>query len=131
MENVDSIIGLVRKLIKAENERDKIIVELILSKNFIAIMRANGEEQNREELLKRIENPTNTNINRQFKGGRNIIPSSKKFGVIESIIMTTDKEKPNDMPKLFRNIHVFVKEDKWRCIYWEVNEIKDEIKDEP
>ena len=131
MENVDSIIGLVRKLIKAENERDKIIVELILSKNFIAIMRANGEEQNREELLKRIENPTNTNIDRQFKGGRDIIPSSKKFGLIESIIMTMNKEKPNDMPKLFRNIHVFVKEDKWRCISWEVNEIKDEIKDEP
>jgi hypothetical protein len=126
MKNVDSKIGLVRELIKAENERDKIIAEPILSKNFIAIMRANGEEQNREELLKRIENPTNTNINRQFKGGRDIIPSSKKCGVIESIIMTTDKEKPNDMPRLFRNIHVFVKEDKWRCISWEVNEIKDE-----
>ena len=126
MKNINSLIGLVRELIKAENERDKIIAERILSKNFIAIMRANGEEQNREELLKRIENPANTNINRQYKGGRDIIPSSKKFGVIESIIMTTDKEKPKDMPKLYRNIHVFVEEDTWRCISWEVNEIKDE-----
>jgi hypothetical protein len=126
MKNVNSLIGLVRELINAENQRDKIIADPILSKNFIAIMRANGEEQNREELLKRIANPSNPNIIRHFKGGRDIISSSKSFGVIESIIMTTDKEKPNDMSKLYRNIHVFVKEDKWRCISWEVNEIKDE-----
>ena len=55
MKNVDSIIDLVRELIKAENERKKIIAEPILSKNFIAIIRANGEEQNREELLKTLE----------------------------------------------------------------------------
>ena len=126
MENVDSLIGLVRELIKAENERKKIIAEPILSKNFIAIIRANGEEQNREDLLKRIDNPPNTNIIRNFKGSRDIIPSSKKFGVIESLIMTTEKENPNATPKLFRNLHVFVKEDTWRCISWEVNEIKDE-----
>ena len=131
MKNVDSIIGLVRKLIKAENDRNKIIADPILSKNFIAIIRANGEEQNREELLKRIDNPPNKNIIRHFKGGRDIIPSSKIFVVIESIIMTTDKKKPNATPKLFRNIHVFVKEGTWRCISWEVNEIKDKIKDEP
>jgi hypothetical protein len=126
MKNVHSLIHLIDELIRAENEEDNSIAEPILSQNFIAIIRASGEEQNREDLLKRIDDPPNKNIIRHFKGGHDMIASSKNFAVIESIVITTDKENPIVMPKLFRNMHIFVKEDVWRCISWEVTEIKDE-----
>ena len=52
------------------------------------------------------------------------MPLSKNFAVIGSIVTTADKTNPDIILGRFQNIHVFVLEDDWRCIAWEVIEQK-------
>jgi len=119
-----NIVDLVHQLIEAENGRDKTKAEPILAQNFIAITRAGGEEQNKEKLLNQIANPKNPNLRRKLEGEHDLILESGNLAVIRSLVTTVDQTKPDSVPELYRNIHVFVKEhEHWGCIAWQVTKL--------
>ncbi len=125
MSSDAGLIELVRQLIKAENERDEMKADSILAQSFIAITRARGEEQNREDLLKEITNPKNLNIRRELDKHDFWVLVSGDLGVVRSLVTTTDQTDPQAVPKRFRNIHVFHNErGHWRCVTWQVTELK-------
>jgi hypothetical protein len=124
MKSLSELVDKITKLIDAENLGQSDVAETVLSKNFVAITRANGEEQNREDLLSRIDHPTKKNIVRRLEGGIDIMPLSRNFALIGSVVTTIDKTNPSIILGRFQNIHIFIREDEWRCIVWEVVEQK-------
>jgi Domain of unknown function (DUF4440) len=122
------LIDLVRQLIEAENEhgeRGRGRAEPILAKDFTAITRARGEEQNRDSLLAEIANPKNPNLHRELEEHGYWERSSGDLGVVRSVVATTDRTNLQAKPKRFRNIYVFQRrQDQWRCIAWQVTELK-------
>jgi hypothetical protein len=121
-------MDLVLQLIEAENEHGepgRARADAILAKDFTAITRARGQEQDRDALLKEIANPKNPNLNRELEKHGYWERYSGDLGVARSLVATTDRANPQAEPKKFRNIHVFQRQrEQWRCVAWLVTELK-------
>jgi hypothetical protein len=74
--------------------------------------------------LDRIDHPTNKGIVRRLEGDIDIMPLSKNFALIGSVVTTVDKSNPAVILGHYQNIHLFVREDEWRYIVWDVVEQK-------
>jgi hypothetical protein len=117
-------VHIVGQLIEAENERDRTKAEHILAQNFIAITRARGEEQNKEQLLNEIANPKNPNLLRKLEDEHDRVLESENLAVVRSLLTTTDRTKSDSTPEWYRNIHVLIKEQgNWRCTAWQVTKL--------
>jgi hypothetical protein len=124
MKHDHDTVHIVGELIKAEDERDRTKAESFLAQNFIAITRARGEEQNKEQLLSEIANPKNPNLIRKLEREHDLVLESGNLAVIRSLVTTIDRTKPDSIPEWYRNIHVLVKEQgNWRCIAWQVTKL--------
>jgi hypothetical protein len=100
MKNTSDIVDIVRHLIKAENDKDKESADHILSKNFVAITRASGKEQNRDELLNTIANPPNPNITRKVVEGHDFM--KEDLAIVRSVVTTADKTNPDSILGRYR-----------------------------
>jgi hypothetical protein len=128
MKSDAELIELVHKIIDAENEHNSTIAESILAQNFAAITRSGGAEQSRNLLLEEIANPKNPNLRRELDEHDFWVNTSEELGVVRSLVTTTDRGNPEAIPRRFRNIHVFEKQQAiWRCIAWQVTELKTEV----
>ena len=121
-------------LIDAENNAKIEIDKPCLSKNFIAITRSSGKEENKDKWLSAIEKGKS-----DLEEKRKLDPDYFKrreldkehFKVIDygriavSRSLITVKEKGQD-DKIYRNIHILENEDgkNWLCKIWQVTELK-------
>ena len=125
MTSETDLIERVRRLVEAENERDRAKAESILAEDFAAITRARGVEQNRYDLLEEVANPKNPTLRRELDESDLWIRISGNQGVVRSLVRTTDRSSPNDPPVTFRNVHVFERQrDSWNCLSWQVTKLE-------
>lgn len=117
----DDIINVVTRLFEAENSADADAARRLLSKDFIAITRARGVEQEREALLDELAHPKNPSVTRTLEG----IPSAWQTGdlaFVRSIVSIQDGEPP--IAVRFRNLHILRREgDAWACLAWQVTKL--------
>jgi hypothetical protein len=121
MESIDPLMSLVINLIGSENDKNRNNAQMILSKEFIAITRSSGKEENREMLLKSIEKGSekNPNIVRIMDKEYKVVENGH-LGIVRSKVITKNPEGN------YRNLHIFRKEnDHWKCIIWQVTELKE------
>ena len=121
--NID-LTTLVRELVEAEKQKSRKLAEPILAQNFIAITRARGAEQGRDDLLQEIETPRKE----WHRTVEEIAPPliSGDIGVVRSIVATAEKATPEVTVGRFRNIHVFENQQgEWLCVAWQVTELKE------
>ncbi len=123
------LIEQVRQLIAAENEggeQGKKIADLILAQNFTMITRSNGVEEDRDNLLKAIANPSNPNLFRELEEREFWVRRLGDLGVVRSLITTKERAAPNTILGRFRNIHIFENQQgQWRCVAWQVTRLKE------
>jgi len=129
MDTKINLLELVRQLVEAENEggeSGKAKARDILAPNFIAITRASGDEENRDDLLKAIANPKNPNLVREFDEREFWVRECGDLGVVRSLITTKERPNPKTILGRFRNIHVFEnQQEQWRCAAWQVTKLKE------
>ena len=112
------LIDRVRQLIDAENQADPQKAGELLARDFVAITRGDGEEEDRSALLKRIGSPPNRNAFRELDEFGDW--KSGELGVVRSLVRTKDSAT-QAVSGEFRNLHVFKKEaGTWVCVDWQV-----------
>ncbi|MFG3438824.1 nuclear transport factor 2 family protein [Nonomuraea sp. NPDC047897] len=112
-------VQTVRRLVEAENRHDREAAERLLAADFVGITRARGEEQARDELLAEVARPANPDLDRDVDADDLWTGRGPNLCVVRSIV-TTDEPV-----RRFRNLHVLVVEqDRWRCLAWQVTELK-------
>jgi hypothetical protein len=135
MSNNDDICirDIIKNLLDAENNGKSEIAKPYLSEDFIAITRSKGLEQNKEELIKAIDEST--------KDKKKIESDNKQekrrlerdhFKVFYWNNVAVSRSIVNFQNEKFRNIHVFVNEKgNWLCKMWQVTKLEslDKIRD--
>jgi Domain of unknown function (DUF4440) len=125
MASETDLIEQVRRLVEAENERNRATADEILAQDFAAITRARGVEQNRDALLAEVENPKNPNLRRELGESDLWVRVSGDQGVVRSLVKTTDRTSPDEAPTTFRNVHVFERQgESWKCLAWQVTKLE-------
>lgn len=125
MASREVLIALVRQLVQAENEENRVLAEEVLAPDFIAITRRTGKEQGREDLLGAIAAPPPPNPLREFDEEGAWTQASGDLGVVRSLITTKNPNNPNEVLGRFRNLHVFEqRSQRWQCVLWQVTELK-------
>jgi hypothetical protein len=119
------LIEQVRRLVEAENQRDRARADRILAQDFAVITRARGVEQNRDALLEEVANPDNPYLHRVIGESDFWVRVSGDQGVVSSLVTTTDKASPDEAASTFRNVHVVeLQRGSWKCIAWQVTKLK-------
>lgn len=121
MEPSPELIDLVRKLVEAENTRNRAASEAIIAPDFLGITRARGVEQDKEAMLNELANSQNPNLRRSLEDDQFWADMCGHLGVVRSVVALTDSSNPQAAPKRFRNMHVFEhRAGQWVCLAWQV-----------
>lgn len=114
------IVEVVKKLIEAENNKDRTAAERLLATDFVAITRARGVEQDRTALLGEIEHPTT--VAERSVDGDVWVRQSGDLAVVRSVVAVLSGSPP--AVARFRNTHVLRLDDgAWKCAAWQVTKL--------
>jgi hypothetical protein len=114
------LVAVVKKLIEAENKNDATAPERLLARDFVAVTRSRGVEQDRTAMLREIELPANVAV-RSLENDV-WVRQCADLAVVRSIVSVHAGSPPG--VARFRNIHVLrLYDGEWKCVAWQVTKL--------
>src|SRR3712207_1288614 len=114
------LASLIRSLIEAESAASREQADQILSAQFLGITRADGTEQDRDQLLGTIEKSKGQDRVRELEQSALNISHGEDAAVVRSVVVVRQHSDPSAIVGRFRNTNSFRREGtEWRCVGWQ------------
>jgi len=124
MEIRAQLASLVGQLIDAENMASREQANRILSAQFSGITRADGTEQDRDQLLDAIERSKGQERFRELDQSSVDVSQGVDAGIVRSVVVVRTRSGPSAIIGRFRNTHSFRLEGtEWHCVGWQVTRL--------